>query len=98
MSKIRATRIFEEQLAEQRQELVSELHELSRYRRDREARAAMKKFYVQIQKHVEWALEIINTAERYSGALQEEMLRGTANTLEIWRRDFEQLAKKQGEA
>jgi NADH:ubiquinone oxidoreductase subunit E len=63
---------------------------------DREARTAMKKFYVQIQKHAEWAIEIINTADRYSGALQQEMLRGTANTLEIWRRDFEELAKKQG--
>ncbi len=63
---------------------------------DREARTAMKNFYVQIREHAAWAIEMIDTAERYSGAFQQEMLRGTANTLELWKNDFEELAKRQG--
>ena len=62
---------------------------------DREALAEMKDLYVQLKKHIDWAIEMINTARHPNRPFRQEMLRSTANTLDVWQKNLEQLINKQ---
>jgi hypothetical protein len=62
---------------------------------ENEGRAAMRNFYQDLKNYVDHTIETIDTADRYSGAFKQEILRRTASTLERWKVDFDELARKQ---
>jgi hypothetical protein len=59
-----------------------------------EALAAMKKFFLEIENHVDWAIETIDTNRNFTGSFRQEMLRSTASTLASWQKKFEELKSR----
>jgi hypothetical protein len=62
---------------------------------DREGLAEIRKFFADVRKKVDWAVEMIDTNHNFTGSFRQELIRSMTSFMSDWQVGFQELLAKQ---